>query len=97
MFKNELKLFVYPLLNQETGELSTVENLQVAPELRKLYGYLQDRGSFIALDNYKTDYLKIFSRDVLKKIAAGDEEWEAMVPAEVAAMIKRRGFFSYKP
>ena len=97
LFKNELKLFVYPLLNQETGELSTVENLQVAPELRKLYGYLQDRGSFIALDNYKTDYLKIFSRDVLKKIAGGDEEWEAMVPAEVAAMIKRRGFFSYKP
>jgi hypothetical protein len=97
LFKNELKLYVYPLFDQMVGKLTTVEDLLVAPELRKLYGYLQDRGSFVALDNYKEEYLKIFSRDVLKKIASGDDEWEAMVPAEVAAMIKRRGFFSYKP
>ncbi len=97
LFKNELKLYVYPLFDQMLGKLTTVEDLLVAPELRKLYGYLQDRGSFVALDNYNEAYLKIFSRDVLKKIANGDDEWEAMVPAEVAAMIKRRGFFSYKP
>ncbi|WAC21036.1 TonB-dependent receptor [Luteolibacter sp. SL250] len=97
LFKNELKLYVYPLFDQMAGKLTTVEDLLVAPELRKLYGYLQDRGSFVALDNYKEEYLKIFSRDVLKKIANGDDEWETMVPVEVAAMIKRRGFFSYKP
>lgn len=97
LFKNELKLYVYPLLKQETAELVTVENLQVAPELRKLYGYLQDRGSFVALDNLKKEYLSIFSRDVLKKIASGEDDWEAMVPDEVAEMIKKRGFFSYKP
>ncbi len=96
LFKNDLKLYVYPLKDAKTGELSTVESLQVAPELKKLYGYLQDRGSFVALDNFKTEYLSIFSRDVLKKIAAG-EEWETMVPEGVAEMIKRRGFFSYKP
>ncbi|RYD38227.1 MAG: TonB-dependent receptor [Verrucomicrobiaceae bacterium] len=97
LFKNELKLYVYPLYDQMAEKLITVEDLLVAPELRKLYGYLQDRGSFVALDNYNEEYLKIFSRDVLKKIANGDEEWETMVPVEVAAMIKRRGFFSYKP
>ncbi|MBX3741697.1 MAG: TonB-dependent receptor [Akkermansiaceae bacterium] len=97
LFKNELKLYVYPLFDQMLGKLTTVEDLLVAPELRKLYGYLQDRGSFVALDNYNEAYLKIFSRDVLKKIASGDDEWESMVPVEVAAMIKRRGFFSYKP
>lgn len=97
LFKNDLKLYVYPLLNGDTGELSTVENLQVAPELKKLYGYLQDRGSFVALDNFKKEYLSIFSRDVLKKIANGDEAWEEMVPDGVAEMVKRRGFFSYKP
>ena len=96
LFKNDLKLYVYPLQKSD-GELSTVENLEVAPELRKLYGYLQDRGSFAALDNFKKDYLSIFSRDVLKKIANGDDEWETMVPNEVAEMIKKRGFFSYKP
>ena len=53
------------------------------------------RGSFVNLDNYKPEYLPIFSRDVLQRIAADDEAWETMVPAEVAELIKRRGFFGY--
>ena len=65
----------------------------VAPELRKLYGYLADRGSFVNLDNFKPEYLSIFSRDVLKKIAAGDEAWKEMVPAGVADLIIKRRFF----
>jgi hypothetical protein len=95
LFKNELKVFVYPLRPNESDELKTVENLEVAPELRKLYGYLADRGSFVQLDNFKPEYLSIFSRDVLKRIAAHDDSWEAMVPPEVAELIKKRGFFGY--
>jgi hypothetical protein len=41
-------------------------------------------------------YLPIFSRDVLKRIAAGDESWDKMVPPQVAEIIRRRGFFGYK-
>ena len=96
LFKNDLRLYVYPLKNPDTGELTTVENHQVAPELRKLYGYLSDRGSFVPLDNYNPEYLSIFSRDVLKRIAAGDTTWEQMVPAEVSKVIHKRGFFGYK-
>jgi hypothetical protein len=71
--------------------------MKVAPELEKLYGYLADRGSFVGLDNYKPDVLNIFSRDVLAKISSGDSSWETMVPHEVAALIKSRRFFGYKP
>ena len=95
LFKNDLKVFVYPLRPHEQDEMTTLENLEVAPELRKLYGYLAERGSFMQLDNFKPEYLSIFSRDVLKRIAANDERWETMVPAEVAALIKKRGFFGY--
>jgi hypothetical protein len=91
-----LKLYVYPLRNAATGDLTTIENLDVAPELRKLYGYLAGRGSFVNLDNYKPEYLSIFSRDVLKKIAAGDEEWRESVPPEVSGMIAKRRFFGCK-
>jgi hypothetical protein len=94
LFKHELKVFVYPL-RQQTNELTTVENLQVAPELRKLYGYLADRGSFVQLDNFNPEYLHIFSRDLLKRIGANDDTWEQMVPPEVAEMIKKRSFFGY--
>lgn len=95
LFKNELKVFVYPLRQHQTDELTTVDNLQVAPELRKLYGYLADRGSFVQLDNFNPDYLHIFSRDVLKRISAQDDSWEKMVPPAVTEIIKRRGFFGY--
>ena len=96
LFKNDLRLYVYPLLDTSTGKLTTVENHEVAPELRKLYGYLSDRGSFVPLDNYNPAYLGIFSRDVLKRIASGDPTWEQMVPAEVGEAIHKRGFFGYK-
>ena len=95
LFKNDLKLYVYPVRKHEQEELKTVGTLEVAPELRKLYGYLADRGSFVHLDNFKPEYLSIYSRDVLKRIAAGDESWETMVPAAVAEIIKKRGFFGY--
>lgn len=96
LFKNDLKLYVYPLKDQKTGVLTTVDNLEVAPDLRKLYGYLADRGSFVALDNFNPDYLSIFSRDVLKKIAGGDDTWKDSVPAGVSDMIIKRRFFGSK-
>ena len=69
--------------------------MQVQDELQPLYDYLYGRGSFVDLDNYKADYLPIFSRDVLRRIAAQDDSWEAMVPENVAQLIKRRSFFGY--
>ena len=96
LFKNDLKIFVYPLKDAVSGELTTIQNLPVAPELRKLFGYLADRGSFVDLDNFKPAYLNIFSRDVLKKIAAGDESWKDMVPPSVAELIVKRRFFGCK-
>jgi len=95
LFKNDLKLYVYPLRPAPDDELVTVDDIKVRPELQPLYDYLAGRGSFVNLDNYRPDCLHIFSRDVLRRIAAADESWESMVPDEVAALIKRRSFFGY--
>jgi hypothetical protein len=96
LFKNDLRLFVYPLLHPESSQLTTVDNLAVSEELRPLYQYLLHRGSFVHLDNYHSEYLGIFSRDVLKRIAESDPEWERMVPKQVADLIKARSFFGFK-
>lgn len=96
LFKNDLRIYVYPYLDPKTGKLQTVENLEVAPELRKLFGHLVERGSIEQLEGHNPEYLPIFSRDILRKIKDRDESWESMVPAEVAAVIKRRGFFGYR-
>ncbi len=97
LFKNDLKIYCYPLMDQATGELMTCQNLKIAPELQKLYGYLMDRGGINSIDNYDADCLKVFSREVLKKIKDGDSEWEEMVPATVASVIKNKNYFGYQP
>ena len=97
LFKNELRLYIYPLLDQATGKLVTVDNLEVAAHLHKLYGYLVDNGSIKQLENVNRDYLHIFSRDALRKIRAGDTSWESMVPPQVAEVIKSRRFLGYLP
>ena len=97
LFKNDLRLYIYPLLEKASGHLTTVENLVVPDKLRKLYGYLVDTGLIKQLENVNRDYLHIFSRDALSRIRAGDPSWEAMVPPEVAAVIKHRRFLGYRP
>lgn len=96
LFKNDLKLYIYPLLNRLNGDLTTVENLEIADEIRKLYQYLVDKGCIEQLDNHDPKHLTTFSREVLRQISAGEPEWVEHVPAEVAEVIKTRGFFGYK-
>ena len=96
LFKNDLRLYIYPLLDQKTDQLVTAQTLQVAPGLRNLYAYLLEHGSIRQLDNVNRDYLRIFSRDALRKIRSGDSSWESMVPPEVAAVIKKRRFLGYQ-
>ena len=95
LFKNDLKVYVYPLQRNPGDELQTIRTLKVNPELQPLYDYLVGRGSFVQLDNFNPKYLSIFSRDVLKRIASGDESWNEMVPPQVAELIRQRGFFGY--
>ncbi|MFP5219853.1 MAG: TonB-dependent receptor [Actinomycetes bacterium] len=96
LFKNDLKLFVYPMLDLSSGDVVTARTLEVEPVLQPLFDYLWRRGSLVDLDNYRADYLPILSRDVLKRIADGDESWQAMVPTAVAELIVGRSFFGHR-
>ncbi|WP_237607620.1 TonB-dependent receptor [Roseimaritima sediminicola] len=93
MFKNDLKLYIYPLLDRHSGDLTTVESLEVAPEIRSLYQYLVDKGCIEQLDNHNPQHLETFSREVLRQIEAGEPEWKQHVPDAVAEVIEQRGFF----
>ena len=96
MFKGNLKLYVYPMIDEKTGKLLTAGKIQVAPNLQSLFRYLIDNNFIQEITHYNPDYLKIYPPDALAKLQAGDSAWEAMVPPEVAQIIKERGFFHYR-
>lgn len=93
LFKNDLKLYIYPLLNQETGKLTTVQNMPVSDELRQLHQYLVERGCIEQLTNHDPQHLNTFSRQVLRMIQQGDASWSDHVPEEVAEVIREHGYF----
>jgi hypothetical protein len=93
LFKNDLRLYVYPLMDKSSRQLITVPKLKVAPHLQSLYEHLVENSFIQSLDFYNREFLPIFSRDVLRKIQENDATWESAVPEVVAALIKERGFF----
>jgi len=97
LFKNDLKLYVYPLLEPATKALITAANLRVEPHLQHLYDYLIQNRSIEALRDVRKECLPIFSRDVLDQIKTGQREWEEMVPPEVSQIIKERRLLGCRP
>jgi hypothetical protein len=96
MFKSGLKLYVYPMIDEQTGELVTARTLEVAANLRSLYQYLLENEFIQEITDYNPDFLRIHPPETLSKLQSGDPGWESMVPPEVTQMIKERQFFGYR-
>jgi hypothetical protein len=96
MFKDGLKLYVYPMLDEATGKIVSATQIKVAPNLRSLFQYLIDNEYIQEITDYHPEYLRIHSPDVLAKLQSGDGTWERMVPPEVVHIIKKREFFGYR-
>jgi hypothetical protein len=96
MFKSGLKLYVYPMIDENTGGLVTANKLEVAPNLRSLFQYLIENEFIQEITDYNPDYLRIHPPEALAKLQCGDPAWEGMVPPEVTKIIKERGFFGYR-
>ena len=94
LFKNGAKLYVYPSLDR-AGKLTTVENLEVAPNLKHLYTHLVQNRFVENISNYNPDYLKVYSGDVLNKIHAGDDALEKLVPPAIFQVIKTKKLFGW--
>jgi hypothetical protein len=93
LFRGSVKLFAYPTLNAETGELETAEKIAVSPNLAHLYAYLFENGFIEPVRQFSTEQLAISPGEVLKKIQAGDTTWTSFVPAAAAALIEQGRLF----
>lgn len=95
LFRNGLRLYIYPYQDPTSGSILTAGNLRVASHLRHLYAYLVENQFILGLRDFEEKYLSIFSRDALAKIKSGDPAWEEMVPPQVAKVIKERKLLGF--
>lgn len=94
LFFKDLKVYLYPLKDTETGEIITSENLKVHPRMKELYKFFKYNGKVVDIKDYDPDILGIFSREVLRMIAEEIPGWEEMLPEQTAKMIKDQHLFS---
>ncbi len=96
LFTKNMRIYVYPYRDPATGVLQTADSVVVPEDQRNIFEHLVERGRIKAIQDYDASVLPIFSRDVLQRIKDGDAAWEAMVPAEIAALIKTDRLFGYR-
>lgn len=84
LFKNELKLYVYPWLDPVNGECLNADQARIAPHQRKLFEHLLDNEYIIPIQPTEGLDLRYSGTVIRAMIAAGDERWKQLVPDIVA-------------
>jgi len=95
LFYKDLKIYLYPLKDLETGEIITSTNLKVHPRMKELYKYFKFNGRIADIKKFDPEILEIFSRKAFKMIVGGKKGWEDMLPEGVAKIIKDKRLFGY--
>jgi len=95
LFKSPGRLYVYPTLDFQTGQIIEASNYPVAPRLKHLYAYLTENRYIQGIQDYDKAVLSIRSGDILDGIKAGESAWEALVPPPLVELIKSRRLFGF--
>lgn len=95
-FGHNVKMYVYPALNVETGEIYDVETFEIPVELRGLLDYMLKTNKVSQIKEFDRKLLHILSDDVLSKIHSGVSNWEDDVPESVMKAIKFYHLFGYR-
>lgn len=95
-FGHNVKLYVYPARDVETGDLYEFENVRIPKHLNGLLQFMKDNNKIQGLKKFDPKLLHILSDDVLSKIKAQASMWEDDVPIQVAKSIKKLELFGYE-
>jgi len=95
LFKNKVKVFVYPFRSRHTSQIVTMDTLTIDSSVRHLYVFLRENNRLVPIREYNKEYLDIRTADVLERIQSGDGSWEALVPPSIVETIKKRQLFGF--
>jgi hypothetical protein len=95
LFTRNVKVFIYPMLQEGSNEMMNVETLPVPDGVKFLYRHLIDSHQIVDIINYHPEILHVYSKQVLKMISHDEEGWEKMVPDKVAKLVKEKCLFGF--
>jgi hypothetical protein len=96
LFKRSVKMYVYPTLDPQSGEIRTVDTASIPPPWHHMRALLREIGRIEPIQRFEESYLKIRTPEVLARIQRGDPSWESMVLAPVADVIKAKKLFDWR-
>ena len=95
LFTRNIKMYVYPSMQEGSEELMISENLPVPEGIKFLYQHLLDSRQIVDISGFDAEFLHIFSKNVLQMLQSDEDNWEEMVPERVGKLIKEKCLFGF--
>ena len=95
LFSRQTKVYVYPAEKKGKGIFHSAD-ANISNSLILLRQLLIEEKRIIDLTNYHPDHFNIWSRDVIKMIEDGNNNWQDMVPQLVADTVIEKNLFGHK-
>ncbi|MCP4906425.1 MAG: TonB-dependent receptor, partial [bacterium] len=95
LFGMGVRIYVYPGLDQVTGERLELGSLAVSTSTQKLFDYLRERDFVQPLIGLSDEALRVRSDEIHRLLRAGDPRWEEHVEPDVARAIREAGLFGF--
>jgi len=92
MFYNNLKVYLYPM-KDKSGNIINSTNLKLDPRMKDFYKFFKYNGKVVDIFDFEEDYLNIFSREILKQIKKGEDNWQKNLPGGIADLIMKNEMF----
>ncbi|HZR80457.1 MAG TPA: TonB-dependent receptor [Candidatus Binatia bacterium] len=97
LFKHNVKMYVYPWRDPESGRVVTIDDVPVPDSIRPLLAFLRGHGYVEPIGCWQDSCLDVDAAQVLARIQRGDPSWEDMVPPAVARAIREERLFGCVP
>jgi hypothetical protein len=95
LFGRNVKLYVYPSIHRETGEIYHLKDIEISKKQKPLLQYLIGHDKVAGVEKARIENLKIISDNVLEMIRKDEPGWEELLPKRVANAIKAHCLFGY--
>jgi hypothetical protein len=95
LFVNNMKMYVYPSIDEDTNELITLQNIPIPNQIKYLFLHLLENKKILDIKNVKKEFITTYPHIVLNKIKNKESGWEKMVPKYIEEAIKSKKLFGY--